>query len=282
MNKTLRYCLYGLATVICVIAVFVGIITQFFKVADDTNEVNVAGSVNTVSQTETKENFKALFTNKFNTENYDDSSIIKTDKTKKIVYTYITDKTVEYTLKTASEGKYDITAYIPIINISGDVINSYNEKTQNIFVNKINEIMTKSTINTVCNISYTAYVNNDILSVGIMCTLKEGENAQRVIIQAYNYNLKTGKDVTISDILTDRGIDEDAVNKRIKSIVTKAANDAKSVSESGYNIYQRDTADEMYNIKSVDNFMQGPDGELYIIYAYGNTSFTSEMDIIEI
>lgn len=282
MNKTLRYCLYGLITVICVIAIFIGIITQLFKNTNDVGETNIEGSVNTVSQAETKENFKNLFTNKFNAENYDDTAITKTDATKKIVYTYTTDSTSQYTLKTVVDGKYDITASIPIININNDIANAYNLKTQNIFVNKINEVMTKSTINTICNISYTAYINNDILSVGIMCSLKEGENAQRMIVQAYNYNLKTGKDVTISDILNQRGLDENAVNNRIKSIVDKAESDAKSLSESGYNVYQRDTTSEIYNIENVDNFMQGPDGELYIIYAYGNQSFTFEMDIIEI
>ena len=38
----------------------------------------------------------------------------------------------------------------------------------------------------------------------------------------------------------------------------------------------------MYDVKNVTNSIQGPSGELYIIYAYGNVAFTSEMDIIEI
>ena len=154
--------------------------------------------------------------------------------------------------------------------------------TQTIFVNKIDDIIKNSKVYTVCNITYTSYINNDILSLAIMATLKEGDNAQRVIVQAYNYDLATGKDVTISDILTIRGLDTSVVNKKINSVVKKAASDASSVSASGYNIYQRDTASDIYDVTKVDNFMQGPNGELYIIYAYGNTSFTSEMDIIEI
>ena len=38
----------------------------------------------------------------------------------------------------------------------------------------------------------------------------------------------------------------------------------------------------MYQIDNITNFIEGPNGELYIIFAYGNNNYTSEMDIIEI
>ena len=282
MNKTIRYCLYGLATTICIIAIFMGVYDQFFKKQVDTEDSNILGSINTVEQTEVKDSFKDLFTNQFFKENYDDSSIKKTDSTKELVYTYTTAENSAATLKTNVDGKYDITAYIPIININNDIVNGYNMNTQNVFVSKINDIMSNSKQNTVCNISYTSYITNNILSVAIMASLKEGNSAQRVIVQTYNYNLTTGQDVKIGDILTLRGLDKTAVNKKINSVITKAANDAKSMSESGYNIYQREVTSDLYDVSSVNNFIQGPNGELYIIYAYGNTSFTSEMDVIEI
>ena len=282
MNKTIRYCLYGLATTICIIAIFMGVYDQFFKKQIDTEDSNILGSINTVEQTEVKDSFKDLFTNQFFKENYDDSSINKTDSTKELVYTYTTAENSSVTLKTNVDGKYDITAYIPIININNDVAKGYNMNTQNVFVSKINDIMSNSKQNTVCNISYTSYITNNILSVAIMASLKEGNSAQRVIVQTYNYNLTTGQDVKIGDILTLRGLDKTAVNKKINSVITKAANDAKSMSESGYNIYQREVTSDLYDVSSVNNFIQGPNGELYIIYAYGNTSFTSEMDVIEI
>ncbi len=282
MNKTIRYCLYGLATTICIIAIFMGVYDQFFKKQVDTEDSNILGSINTVEQTEVKDSFKDLFTNQFFKENYDDSSIKKTDSTKELVYTYTTAENSAATLKTNVDGKYDITAYIPIININNDIVNGYNMNTQNVFVSKINDIMSNSKQNTVCNISYTSYITNNILSVAIMASLKEGNSAQRVIVQTYNYNLTTGQDVKIGDILTLRDLDKTAVNKKINSVITKAANDAKSMSESGYNIYQREVTSDLYDVSSVNNFIQGPNGELYIIYAYGNTSFTSEMDVIEI
>lgn len=282
MNKTIRYCLYGLATTVCIIAIFMGVYDQFFKKQVDTEDSNILGSINTVEQTEVKDSFKDLFTNQFFKGNYDDSSINKTDSTKELVYTYTTAENSSVTLKTNVDGKYDITAYIPIININNDVAKGYNMNTQNVFVSKINDIMSNSKQNTVCNISYTSYITNNILSVAIMASLKEGNSAQRVIVQTYNYNLTTGQDVKIGDILTLRELDKTAVNNKINSVITKAANDAKSMSESGYNIYQREVTSDLYDVSSVNNFIQGPNGELYIIYAYGNTSFTSEMDVIEI
>ena len=93
---------------------------------------------------------------------------------------------------------------------------------------------------------------------------------------------KTDSDVAITDILNARGLDSNAVNKKIKLVVQEAADEARSVQSTGYNIYERDLSNSMYDVKNVTNFIQGPSGELYIIYAYGNVAFTSEMDIIEI
>ena len=49
-----------------------------------------------------------------------------------------------------------------------------------------------------------------------------------------------------------------------------------SISLYAYELYN------FYDVKNVKTFMQGPDGELYIIYPYGNTSNTSEIDVIKI
>ena len=38
----------------------------------------------------------------------------------------------------------------------------------------------------------------------------------------------------------------------------------------------------MYDVKNVNNYIIGPEGIIYIVYAYGNTNNTSEMDVIEV
>ena len=50
--------------------------------------------------------------------------------------------------------------------------------------------------------------------------------------------------------------------------------------ESGYEVYQRNMQSDEYDVTNVKTFFQGPNGELYIVYAYGNTKDTSEMDVI--
>ena len=45
-------------------------------------------------------------------------------------------------------------------------------------------------------------------------------------------------------------------------------------------MYSRNLDDNMYLVDNSSIFLLGPDSQLYIIYAYGNQNFTSEMDII--
>ena len=278
INKTARKIMYILITVICVIAIIVGVYAQFFKKKTDNQDNTIIGNtaVDISTQEDIKEKFKALFKNKFIGAENDFRYIQKIDETKEFVYSGIDQYTATV------EDKYDIIASIPIINIKSDITQRYNENTQSIFVDKINDIMQNSQINTIMDVKYTSYINNDILSVAIMASIKEGNNAQRILVQTYNYNLRTGREVTISDILKNRQLEEDIINRRIKSVVKKAAEDAKNVQGAGYDVYTRNLESDIYEVQNATNFIQGPNGELYIIYAYGNSAFTSEMDIIEI
>ena len=62
-----------------------------------------------------------------------------------------------------------------------------------------------------------------------------------------------------------------------------AASQAELISQvTSQTVYKRDLNNAMYLIDNVDNFFVGKDGKIYIIYAYGNSNFTSEIDIIEI
>ena len=276
MSKSVRNVIYILIIVVCVISIFVGVYAQFFMKSKekkvDPNSIGGPSATNEISSPEIKDAFKDLFVGKFFDYDYDESGVEKIVEDEKIVYTAIDQEREE-------DGKYSIKVKIPFVNIK-DV--NYNDTTTQIFINKLNDIMKNSKYYTICDINYTAYINNDVLSVAIMASMKEGDSAQRLIVQTYNYNLKTKKDVTINDILEARGLEESAITKRIKYVVEKAAEDAKSIHDTGYEIYERNLDDEIYEVANVDNFIQGPNGELYIIYAYGNNAFTSEMDIIEV
>lgn len=280
MNKTVRSVLYVLIGVICIIAIFIGVYAQFFKkeiepdIGGDIPSVD--GQANVITQAEVKDAFKDLFTNEFFDFDYNDGEVQKVKEDQPIVYCEIDG------FSRQEDGRFDIRATLPLINIAGDVASKFNDTTNNIFVKKLNDIMTTSTIYTICDVNYTAYINNDILSVAIMASIKEGDSAQRLIVQTYNYDLKNNKEATIVDILQDRGIEESKVNEKIKGVVTKAAKDAEAMQSTGYNVYERNVNSDMYDVTVANNFIQGPNGELYIIFAYGNEAFTSEMDVIEI
>ena len=275
-TKTIRYILYVVIIIFCFLAIGLGVYAQFFtkEPVQDAYGNDISAGGNIVTAQDVNQSFIDLFTNEFYS-NYDESTIAKVDDTKELVYTFYSDnQTVE--------GKYSMNINIPVINIQSDVVTGFNNLTQSIFVDKINSVMAGTSVYTIYNLDYTAYVNNNLLSVAIKATIKEGDNPQRVIVQTYNYDLQTDSAVTLKEILEDRDIDETVVENRIKTVVQNASNDANKMAESGYTVYQRNVNDEMYQIDNITNFIEGPNGELYIIFAYGNNNYTSEMDIVQI
>lgn len=282
MSKTVRYILYAVISAICVMAIFVGVYSLVFKDYQDSDVTNESGNETTStdtedSQTEIKAEFENLFTNKLNKSNFDDSKVAKIDASKELVYNGL-----QYS--DTKENLYEMNLNIPFLNINSEVANKCNEQTQKIFVNEANKLVQQTTTTgyTVFNVNYAAFINNDILSVAIRATLKEGNNAERILIQTYNYNLTTNKEVTINDIINNRGLDTTAVNKQINSVITEAQANSDAMASSGYNVYKRDLQSDIYNVTNVQTFIQGPKGELYIIYDYGNSENTSEMDIVKI
>ena len=60
----------------------------------------------------------------------------------------------------------------------------------------LNIMMDSKSKDVVYTVDYIAYVNeNHILSIAIRSILKEGNNAQRTIIQTYNYDFKNSKEI---------------------------------------------------------------------------------------
>lgn len=76
------------------------------------------------------------------------------------------------------------------------------------------EILKDAKVYTIYSITYTGYINGDVLSVIIKSTLKEGTSAQRIIVQTYNYNLATGEEITFEEILKQKQIDVNEVSKK--------------------------------------------------------------------
>ena len=287
---TKRYLLYTVISIICVIAIFMGVYYQLFGENTNSNIPNNEIANNKPNKEETidlealKEEFESLFNNEFNTQGYDINEIEKIPnlQEKDIIYTAY-DIQEE---KDEENKKYNIDIKIPVFNVNGDVVSEFNKTTQSVFADKANDILTKSENHTVYNMEYVAYLNENILSLVIKSALKEGNNPQRMIVQTYNYNVETGEKVTLNEILESKGINFEEVNQKIEKQVKEANKQAEAISEAlsqlGQSVYMRDLDNAMYVTDNVTHFFVGLDGQIYIVYPYGNTNFTSEIDIIKV
>lgn len=272
--------IYILVGAFCVLAIIAGIYAQFFVKDEDKNNIilpnlNTTPDDQVVGKTaeEIKTQFTGLFTNVLNKGEYDTSNIQKIVEQNDIVYSAydIEDK----------KDNYEIDIHLPVINIQGEVPASFNKITQEIFANKASEIMnSQGTLKTLYQIDYVSYINGDILSLIIRATLKEGDNPQRVIVQTYNYNLVTMQKVSFEDVLSYRNLVQSEVQTKIQSTVQKAKEEAEILVQSGYTVYNRDLNDSMYQFNNIANYFLGPNGDLYIVFAYGNEHHTAEMDIV--
>ena len=271
--------LYILISIFCVFAIVAGIYSQFFeKKANNGNLITGDNKKNTITEESLdtiKEKFAQIFTNTINLNGFDDSNISKINSEKAIVYTaYDVVK---------NETSYEMNIKVPVVNIKNEVGNSFNTLTQSIFVNKANEIMssTNQTSKTIYRLEYAGYINDNILSVVIRSNLKEGTNAQRVMVQTYNYNLTTGQNVTLDDLIQKKSLDKNNVEKKIKAVITEADNQSKTIQNAGYSVdFSRDLSSDIYSVEKSTTFFLGEDEKLYIIYAYGNQNYTSEMDVV--
>lgn len=274
-NQKLIFILVGAFFVLALIA---GIYAQFFVGSSNNNNIqNPDNSINNEIKPKTQEEIKSqlnsLFTNEIISNDYDETNLQKRDASKGIVYS-------AYDIQ-KQEGNYELNVHLPVININDSVATDFNKMTQSIFANKASEILNnKYTEKVIYSVDYISYVNDNILSLVIKSTLKQGNNPQRVIVQAYNYNLETGEKVQLVDVLAKRNIIQSDCQNKIHEIVTKAQEEAQVLVQSGYTVYNRNLSDSMYQISNISTFFLGKNEELYIIFAYGNQNFTSEMDVV--
>lgn len=265
-----------LIAIVCVVAIFEAVYVMIFSV-DGTLE-NVTTSVTNNIEVDEKEvlkdNFQTIFKNDI-VSNVDTVNIPKKDNKYNLVY-------VAYNKVEKSTGKYDLDVQIPHININSTEIDNINNEIDKIFINKAETIIAENSNseNIVYSIKYRAYVNNDILSLIIECTLKEGSNAQRIIIKTYNYNIQTGKVLTIEDLAQLKQLNKNIIESKIKDEINSQISMEKSLVEAGYSVFNRYPESDMYKYENLSNIFIDEKDNLYIIFAYGNTNNTSELDLV--
>lgn len=70
------------------------------------------------------------------------------------------------------------------------------------------------------------------------------------------------------------------LGSKIRNQIRQANKQAEALKQLGYEVYIRNPESSMYNIENSDNFIFGEGKRLYLIYAYGNTNYTTEYDVM--
>lgn len=220
-----------------------------------------------------KQEFNNIFENKVNYLENNSYKINKIKEEEEIVY-------LGYQNNDIKENDYELNVNIPYINIQNETIDEFNTQIKDVFEQKAKSVLNSQNKNVIYTVDYSAYVSNNILSVIVRSTLKEGTNAQRDIIQTYNYDLTNQKKCTIDRMLELKGITKNEASQKIKNEIKAVQEKVDELRNLGYNIFPRDHTSDIYSVNNVTEYFMGNDNALYIIYAYGNENHTSEMDIV--
>ncbi len=268
--------LYSVIIFICIICVVVAFYVQFYARIDLASFVGLGSEATYGSKTEEETikletSFNNLFINGINNDNGENNNK-KLENDKDLVYT-------EYQRKESKLNSYNLEVNIPHINVDNEIVEAYNKEIEDIFLNLANNVLQTENSNIIYTVDYVANVQDGILSLVIRSNLKEGSNAQKVIIQTYNYDLRNNKEITLQEVLKIENLDEQDIQNRINTKVEEEEKKAEDLQSLGYNIYSRDPSSDIYKLENSTEFYLTPDA-LYIIYAYGNETNTSEMDLV--
>ena len=194
-----------------------------------------------------------------------------------------------YDIQKDNPGKYKITAQIPFVyfnSLTGnnvlekratEMCEDINKQINDIFSETVVDIYENSTTYTIIQIKYACSINDNILSLAIKCVLKEGTNAQRTIIKTFNYNLDNYTQLYVTDLVPEE--QQEKLQKEINQKIHKEVEKEKRIAEQGYNTYRRNENSDMYLLENATEFYIN-NNILYIIYSYGNSNYTSTVDLI--
>ena len=229
-----------------------------------------------VDENSLKSNFNNIFDNTIDYQNNILVSVNKKDINKELVYT-------NHEKQLKGEGEYDINISIPYININNNIIDGINKEIEALFYNKINTVQSNQTDSEIIySVKYKAYLNENILSLVIYSYLKEDANRERVMIKTYNYNISSNQLLNLNNILNYRSLDTDLVQNKIFNTINESQKVALENKNIDDNIYLRDINDIMYKVENTKEFFLGTGKSLYILYPYGNSDYTTELDLIVI
>lgn len=268
--------IYGSIVLFCVIALIVAFYVQFYARIDIAEKIGLKEKEEYGVKSESeiqklKNEFDTMFDNSIQND-LGNNNNKKVYKDKELVCT-------RYEKKEKSEDNYNINLTIPYINIKNSIVEEYNNEIEEIFADKARDILESKNKNIIYTVEYTANVEQDIVSLIIKSTLKEGSNAQRVMVKTYNYDLRNNKEISLQEILRIEQLDRQRVQNTITNTIKEEQNKVESLDKLGYSIYKRNLSDDMYKIENTTEYYYLGD-TIYIVYPYGNNSSTSEIDLV--
>ena len=274
--KKSQLIIYVSVILVCIICVVVAFYVQFYARIDLGSFIGMGAESQYGNKTDEEivtleTGFNNLFINGI--DNYDgENDNKKKEEDKALIYT-------QYQKKESKLNSYNLEVNIPKINVDNEIVDKYNKEIQDTFETLSENVLKSENSNIMYNVDYVANVQDGILSVMIKASLKQGSSAQKIIIQTYNYDLRNNKEITLEEVLKIERLNKEDIQNRINTKIQQEAEKAKDLASMGYNIYERDVNSDIYKVENSTEFYLTPNA-LYIIYAYGNENFTSEMDLV--
>lgn len=266
-NRKMKF-VYISIIAICVIAVITAVVIQIVK-----NLPEKEPEIDTSILQKYKADFDKIFTNKVNYLKNNEYKIDRIDDSEAIVYTGYSNKDIKVS-------DYNLDVNIPYINIKNTTIERFNKSIKDTFEQKAKDILSTQRQNIIYTVNYSAYVTNNMLSIVVRSSLKEGENPEKVMVKTYNYDLTEKKELSFEDFLNFKGISRQDAGNTIRKEIKSIENKINELSKAGYKVYSRDSNSDIYKLDNITEYFIGEDNVLYVIFAYGNQSNTSEIDII--
>ncbi len=271
----LRWGLYLIILILCIVAIWSVLYMQSNnrKQAQEGIVAGVQGDNAKEEYNRLKEEFKTICTNDFENMQGNDISVKKIHDNYDIVVT-------AYSYNQNKENCV-LDVAIPYINADNEVAASINARTEKEFKERA-EYLANSTNNenTIYNVKYKAYLQNNILSLVIRSELKEANKNQRVTIKTYNYNIIEQKELSLQDLLNIKDIRIVTANKKIQEEIKEIQEQNEAFAKQGHNLYNRDYTSDMYKVENTEQYFLGKDNRLYLVYSYGNNDYTSEVDVV--
>lgn len=276
LTGTKKYVFFIVLTLICIVALSLGIYAQYFYKYADTDALMIGINIGAKKTAEEIDILKSNFNNLFNNSILINSENVRTEKLdpkRELVYSV-------YDLVNEDENFYSVNAKIPLLNINTDVAKQVNAEIKSEFYDKANNIMRRTDGNTIYTVTYAAFVNEDILSLVIKSSLKEQDKSEKVTVKTYCYSIPEGKLKSLKELIDLKENTLEDVQKTIENDVRTAYNNAKIIAAEYGTLYERDLSSSIYKVENASTFFLTQDGYVYIVYAYGNKDYTNEMDLI--